>query len=277
MSNNIGNVRRAFAEVVSIEAWHKDFTSKRKSVDVRADVAFGEARVDGGKTSPVRFKLRLRRAVLVAKIPQNEPGSILKSSIYRADSHGEIKLMRRQKKEDKASAEIRTSAGVGHTGVHGEMNADLTAKTSFAHTEEAQSTQKLSPVKADYRFDGANDAHQWLMSPSFANALDGRPWDARAQILFKFKDKRSADSKSVPPTLQFALVCRREDLIIEDIELKDRDLWSRVTATMTDAKMIAAETYIRDELLKYGLECGDLRENFSSLTLAELFATAERD
>jgi hypothetical protein len=44
MSRNADNRKRAFADVVTIDAWHEGFSDNRPRVDLHADVVFGTAR-----------------------------------------------------------------------------------------------------------------------------------------------------------------------------------------------------------------------------------------
>lgn len=73
MSQNADNRKRAFADVVSIDAWHDSFSEAYASVDLHADVVFGTARVGGECDSPIRFRLSVKRAEVVIVIPNTEP------------------------------------------------------------------------------------------------------------------------------------------------------------------------------------------------------------
>ena len=83
MITNSHNRKRIFTDLVSIEAWHKEFTDKRRKVDLHADVVFMTARVGGEKESKVRFRLSLKRAEFVIVIPESEPVDVDKFSISR--------------------------------------------------------------------------------------------------------------------------------------------------------------------------------------------------
>src|SRR5882724_12023929 len=82
MTKNQNTPRRAFAEVVTVDAWHQSFGETLK-VDLHADVVFGIARVGGESESPVRFRLKVRRAEVILVIPESEPVSVDKSSVSR--------------------------------------------------------------------------------------------------------------------------------------------------------------------------------------------------
>lgn len=274
MTNHGNFIRQAFAELVSVDAWHKPLDGKTKTVDVHADVVFGEARVSGDG-SPVRFRLRLRRATLIVKVPETEPGSIPKSSVYRAESQTLIELTRRTTEKTQLDAHIHASAGIGHTGVKAEAKMEADARASASCSEEAKSVQKIRPVVADYRYDREQDAHAWDFKSAIDPHLLGRPWDGASQVILTLHDERAKATKSLAPALQVCLVYRREDLIIEDIELTDESRWNKVKASLSGSKMKAAEAYIREELLRNGLAIGDLKDKFSQITFVDMLATAE--
>ncbi len=83
MSNSSENRKRAFADVVTIDAWHDTFSESVSTVDLHADVVFGTARVGGDAQSPVRFRLSVRRAEIIVIIPDSEPVSVDRKSVSR--------------------------------------------------------------------------------------------------------------------------------------------------------------------------------------------------
>src|SRR5205823_1663756 len=83
MVTNSSNRRRAFAEIVSLDAWHEPFSEASSKVDLHADVVFETARVGGEDDSPVRFRLSMRRAEVVIVIPEWEPVGVDKASVSR--------------------------------------------------------------------------------------------------------------------------------------------------------------------------------------------------
>src|SRR2546423_71274 len=83
MSQNFDNRRRAFADVVSIDAWHPPFSDQVSRVDLHADVVFGTARIGGENESAVRFRLSVKRAEIVVVVPDSEPVGVDRSSVSR--------------------------------------------------------------------------------------------------------------------------------------------------------------------------------------------------
>src|SRR4051794_22753548 len=104
---NTENRKRAFADVVTIDAWHDSF-SKESTVDLHADVVFGTARVGGDSQSPVRFRLSLRRAEVIVIIPDSEPVSVDRKSVSRDAPELEGRLT--QIVERTAQANLKASA-----------------------------------------------------------------------------------------------------------------------------------------------------------------------
>jgi hypothetical protein len=83
MRGNTDNRKRAFADVVTIDAWHNEFNDECKTADLHADVVFGTARLGGEAASQVRFRLSIKRAEIVVIVPELEPLSVAKTSVSR--------------------------------------------------------------------------------------------------------------------------------------------------------------------------------------------------
>jgi hypothetical protein len=83
MSQHHDNRRRAFADVVSIDAWHEPFDGEHGRADLHADIVFGTARVGGEAAAPVRFRLSVKRAEIVLVVPSSEPVSIDRGTVSR--------------------------------------------------------------------------------------------------------------------------------------------------------------------------------------------------
>jgi len=74
----------------------------------------------------------------------------------------------------------------------------------------------------------ADGHYPWTVESPRSSVLVGRPWDANKQPRLKLVDKRKDRSKGIPPTVRVEVRCRREDLIIENLEIKDEGLWASV-------------------------------------------------
>jgi hypothetical protein len=120
----------------------------------------------------------------------------------------------------------------------------------------------------------ADDDYRWTVEPRRSRILQGRPWDAVSKPRAKLVDKRKDRTKGIPPTVRVEVRCRREDLVIDDLTVKDEKLWESIKARAGFSnRMAAAESYIRDRLEEEGFEAKNIQDAFSELTLGT--ATAE--
>lgn len=271
-SNN--NRKRAFADVVSIDAWHEGFSEDRPAVDLYADVAFGTARIGGEGESPVRFRLRIKRAEIVVVLPQMEPVSVDKASVARGTAQLEGKVTQVVEKSSQASGKAKLNASLSPKGFKGEVAVGALAASNAATSEkiEVSGDAQLMTVMQSKTPDGH---YRWIVMPRSTPALDGRPWDAVKQPRLRLVDRRANKARGIPPTVRVEVWCKREDLIIDDLEIKNESLWSSVKRRAGFRnRMAAAESYIRDRLLAEGLEVQNLDDIFGHLTLGSTTAEA---
>jgi hypothetical protein len=219
MNSNSDNRRRAFADVVTIDAWHDDFSNDAQSVALHADVVFGTARVGGESESPVRFRLSAKRAEVVVIIPESEPVSVDTKSVSRDAPQLEGRLTEILEQTKQASAKGGISASVSPAT----LNASATAA---AEAQSIISTSKKIEVSATVQFmivtqsKTADGQYRWLIEPRTKEILEGRPWDATQQPRLKLIDRRKDRTKGIPPAVRVEVRCRREDLVIQDLEQK---------------------------------------------------------
>jgi hypothetical protein len=272
MSRNFDNRKRAFADAVTIEAWHEDFSSGKVAVDLHADVVFGTARVGGEPESPVRFRLSIKRAEVVIIVPETEPVSIDKSSVSRdtPEIHGRLIETIQRKDATTLKASASASLSTSAIGVSG-----LAAAETALHADQKLSISgpvRLISVTQSKTDDGE---YRWIVLPRTRPFLEGRPWDPNKEPRLKLVDKRKDRKKSIPPTVRVEVRCRREDLLIEDLSVKDVTLWERMKAKAGfKNKLAAAESYIRDRLTEEGLEVKNISDVFGQVTLASTITLA---
>jgi hypothetical protein len=95
--------------------------------------------------------------------------------------------------------------------------------------------------------------------------------------LLKLVDQRTNRRKGIAPSARLEIRCLREDLEIQDIEIKDSGLWEKlVNRDGSKNRLKAVEAYIKNQLEKESLEAGDLSDKFAKITLAEVIATNGR-
>jgi hypothetical protein len=118
------------------------------------------------------------------------------------------------------------------------------------------------------------DGHyRWIVTPQTREVLEGRPWDPNKNPRMKLLDQRKNRSRGIPPAVRIEVQCLREDLLVQDIEVKDSTLWEKLRAKNGFRnRLVAAESYIRDRLEEEGLEIGEINDKFSSLILARVTA-----
>jgi hypothetical protein len=272
MTRNSDNRRRAFADVVTIDAWHDQFDNECKTADLHADVVFGTARLGGEAASQVRFRLSVKRAELVVITPETEPVSVEKTSVSRDAPEFQARKTGTVETTKQAKIEASADVSVSDRGFKGSIGTEVKAESSVTAKEKIETSQivQLMLVTQSKTEDGN---YRWVITPQAQKVLDGRPWDANKNPRMKLVDGRRNRSKGIPPTVRIEVHCLREDLEIQDIEIKDATLWEKLRPREAFRnKIVAAESYIRDRLAEEGLEAGHISDKFSFLTLARVTA-----
>jgi hypothetical protein len=272
MSRNFDNRKRAFADVVSIDAWHAPFDTA-EHVDLHADVVFGEARVGGEVESAVRFRLKVKRAEVVVVVPEAEPVTVVKSSVSRDspgfEAHYEKKTTNGSQLKANVSGGIR--ANPTELSAQGELGVGASTARKSDETIELRGDVPLIVATMSKTQEGY---YRWVLKSIMeGDPLEGRPWDGAKHPRLKLKDLRKDRSTGLPPTVRLEVRCKREDLIIEDLTIKNESIWdtARSKAGFKN-RMAAAEAYIRDRLSEEGLEVQNLPDIFGQLTLASVTA-----
>lgn len=270
------NRRRALNEIVSLEAWHDPFSKSDKKVDLHVDVAFLTGRLGGEDESPVRFVLSLRQAEIVVIIPPSEPARIDPKSVSRDGPQLSAKLTEERTVKKSGKAKAKAKAGLDQKGLTGGIAIGVEGETSAVAKTHLQVTQAVKNMRLMHRLD-ADGHHGWLVSAiGKEEVLAGRPWNAAEDPRFKVVDTRADRTKGLPPGVKVEVRCRREDLKIDKIELKDpKGLADQLKRGSKRNKQIAAEAIIRTRLHEEGLLDGDSTDRFAVMTLA--WAMAESD
>ena len=272
MPQNSDNRKRAFADVVTIDGWHASFSAETSKVDLHADVVFGYARLGGEPDAPVRFRLSIKRAEMVVVIPDFEPVSVDRSSVSRDTPERQGRLTETVERSAQAAARGNLAGSLSQSGLTGSASSEASAQATMSSSKklEVSATVQFMIVTQSQTAEGY---YRWLIEPGTARTLQGRPWDPAKQPRLKLVDRRTDPSKGIPPTVRLEVRCRREDLEIEDLEVKDESLWENVKARAGFKNRIAAaESYIRLRLLEEGLEAGNIHDPFGQLTLGSVSA-----
>jgi len=198
MSKNTANRLRMFADIVSIDAWHDSFTNERPIVDLHADVVFTEGRLGGEKESPVRFRVRLKRAELLLVVPAVEPIEVERASIARFGSRVKGERQHTDSRTVKGSAAANAKITASHNSA--EVSAHLEAEASIAREreEKCSTTEDICAIEIIYRRDNAEQADTWRFKPGVGSSLEGRPWEPGDTPLVKLKDRRHNRQEGIP-------------------------------------------------------------------------------
>ncbi|WP_151343446.1 hypothetical protein [Rhizobium leguminosarum] len=277
MNNDLNRVR-AFADVVSVDAWHQSFDEGKQEVDLKVDVVFTEGRIGGERGSPVQFRLKLKRATLIVITPETEPVEVVRESIRREENHLLTEFSSEQvtKSDLAAGFDVNASANLAG-GIKGALSVHTAGKHEISRTDKEKVVGKHHPMKALFRINNVNNTYSWIIDCDAAQFLEGRIWDANASPLMKLRDLRNDPQRGIAPNVRVAVQCLREDLIITDIKLKDDpSLKDKILGNDEKLKLKAAEAYIRTKLTEIGLEVGDLSNDFAKLVLMDLVAKTER-
>jgi hypothetical protein len=265
---------RIFADVVTVDAWHPGFTPETPIVDLHADIVFRAARLGAETDSPVRFRLAIKRAEVVIVIPPNEEVTVLKASVARDQSVKQGTLRRSADTSQTLHAGLKGQAKMGTSNpklsvaVHSGANYDSETKSQFLSETEVNLilvTQTKTP----------EGFYRWELEPASGRALEGRGWDALTQPRLKLKDKRRK-KVGIPPTVHIEVRCRAEDLLIENITLKDDGLMKRLKrVTGFDNRRAAAQAYIMRRLSEEQLEFDNMSDPYGVVCLANVIAEAQ--
>jgi len=265
---NNDNRRRAFSDVVTIDAWHDAFGDGTARVELHADVVFDEARVGGEQASPVRFRLRIRCAEVVVVVPEHEPVEVDKASVSRDTPSIDGTLLTSE--VTKLAATGRASVVAAPGAVVGLVAGGLRASKDVTLCKDVRAPLDLFSIIQSQTADGE---YRWVLKPAEQAFLSGRPWDATERPRLTLIDRRKDKSAPLPPSVRVEVRCLREDLEIDDFQVKDEGAWERMRRTVGfKNRLAAAESYIRDQLMKEGLEVENISDPFGRLTLASVVA-----
>jgi hypothetical protein len=269
---NSDNRRRAFADVVTIDAWHDAFDGVRSRTDLHADVVFGTARVGAERSSPVRFRLSIKQAEIVVLIPESEPVSVDVKSVSREAPRPSGQLTEISERETQNHAKGAISASVAPSALQASASVEAGAQATLSTRKKVEISAKIDfmIVTSSKTEDGH---YRWVVRPGTGVFLEGRPWDAEKNPRLKIIDERKDPTKSIPPTVRVEVHCRREDLVIEDLEIKDEGVWQTAKSRFGfNNRMAAAISYIQDRLAEEGLEVKNIEDIFGHVTLASVTA-----
>ena len=252
MSNYQINRRRILGEVVSLDAWHDEFDDNVSRVNLHVDVVFETGRIGGEKEAPVRFRLNVKQADVVVVIPESEPVIIDKKSVSRDSPQYQGQMTKTFEQSARGNVKGSIGASVSPGGVSASVSAETGGEASIASSKKIEVTATLQLMLVTQTI--TSDGHYcWSLRPSDGSVLVGRPWDPMQAPRLKIIDQRKHRAKGIPPTVRVEVRCRREDLDVTDIVVKDETIWEAVKRRAGFRnREAAAAAYIRDRLVKEG-------------------------
>jgi len=278
LSSNRPNQKRAFADVVSVDAWHDAFAGKRRKVDLHADIVFGTAPVGGEIESPVRFRLAVKRAELVIIVPPTELVSVDPASVARGAPTTKGKMTETVETHSAYHTEGAASMSLSPKSTSGAASAKIGGALGKTRKKKVE----LSTIISGNQVTQSKTSHghyRWIIEMRDGNVLDGKVWDAKKEPRLKLQDDRKRpEIISIEPAVRLEVRCRTEDLHITDIEIKDEGLWTQVSSRFgLKNRLAAAIAFIKHELAESGLEFGNIEDKFGQITLAQIVAETRRN
>ena len=273
----IRNQKRGLADVVTLDAWHQEFGAAVDTADLHVDVVFMTGRIGGVAEDQVRFKLSLKRAEVVVVLPVHEPAEIDPRSVSRDAPCFKGEASETRKSSRQAGAAVRVNAAAGPTSLSGGGALELHAEGSASRERTLEITQSIQGMTiTQNRTDDGE--YRWIVAPAIGDVLEGRPWDSETRRL-AVTDRRAERTGTLPPALRVEVRCRREDLHITEIALRDDQRWNLLKLGPDHRnKMAAAEALIRTRLFEEGLMTPgeDLSDPYARMTLTAVAAEGVR-
>lgn len=269
--STFNNRKRAFSDAITVDAWHKPFDGVRTTAELHAHVAFGEARLGYQPGMRISFRLGLRRAEVVVVLPESEGLAVDKASVMRKSTGAAFKGRTVRQHQTTTTVRGRLSLMLGLKGGKPSVGigANKADRKALKHHIE---TLTDAPMKVSQSMT-TDDEYRWVIESQASGALEGAPWDADKEPRLTLVDLNAGKPRRIEPSVQIEVRCRREDLFISDIEITDRTLLRELPEHKASRRNeVAAECYIRDELLRNGLGATDLSNRFAEITLLSVVA-----
>lgn len=227
--------------------------------------------------SPVRFRLSLKYAQIVVLIGESSSLEVDSGSVSRnRPATGIVETHEKTTSGYGAGATLGVSPKgiLGRIGLSGLKGRFRNKKSKFK-----ENTANIAATHAK----SADGHHCWRLTPARHRTLYGPVWDSKkeprlAVIDNRTKKQRQRDSdRELYPEAIIEVRCKREDIVIEDIKLKNNaaDVEWRSRAGSAE-RLAAAEGYIKECLRNENLDAGDMSEIFSDIVLFNIVVPFSR-
>jgi hypothetical protein len=268
-----GNRLRLLSDVLSLDAWHSPMRTDRASCQVCVELTFKEGRLGGeDEDFPFTFRLSLKRALMTIRL--EEPLDIVRDSVARNIPDSQVHQTRLRAVRDGLIGSIGGEAKISPDTFVAALNAKLKTERTVQNEEETSFIQILPPILAVSEPRGRRE-YSWTLEPTFMPALRGQPWDpVESPRLSARYDPRKISK--VTPAISVRIECALEDLLIQDINPKDRSLQETISNILPgDTRLAAAKQHIKHVLRVANLEPGGLDNRFSRFLVASVLAAVE--
>lgn len=260
---------RLFADIMSVDAWHTPFRSNSFESQVHVEISFSEGRIGGDDIDiPFTFSVSLTRAIVTIKV--QPPLAIDKTTIARSVPSAEVELVRYRSVKKKAQQSIGISGRLSLSSYFMALTGSTKKESDVTSEDESKVLEKVPPILIRPQPGGTGE-YRWELEPSYQEFLEGQPWHPIDAPRLSVRSSKIIDD----PMIKVTISCKREDLEIRDLQLKDDCLNSKFGQLIhRDMNEAAAVQHIKRLLEFADLEPGRLDNRFSSVLLADIISTA---
>lgn len=268
--SNTHNRIKVLAQILSVDAWHDPFTIDQSTSGVYVEVSFREGRIGGDDSSfPFTFRMALKRALLTVHV--ESPLVIDRSTVARSIPKVQAELLQVRAAKGKTEAHASAGGRISSSTLSVDFGGAARTGSEKSNEEELRISQTVpeiivNPIPKDGR------SYCWELEHSIKDKLEGQPWHPVEEPRLRV---RSPDSiLRIEPSVKVIISCALEDLIIEDIQLKKRDLVNDAKELVFPGNNLAAAVqHLKKVLLDADLDVAQLDDRFSQIILANVLAS----
>ena len=266
-ANNNHNLGSIFDPIVSLEAWRTKCDAENVG-NVHVDITFLEASLGDETESKVRFQASLKRAVIKVYVSKRDPIKVVRESVDRGKIlRNNIEVSERQKTDFIVRGDVSLAATPQVIHANAQLGGGIET--------ERQETTTASKIIGSHNIEQyvRDEMYCWEITPRSNTALLGKIWDAvvepRLSIMTSNATAQSADCE-----VRVLVECRRQDIEIRNVELKDKKL-SLPVLRGTKNNVTAAEAVIKKLIHDKGFAVDNFSEPFSSVILTSIAVPEE--
>ncbi|WP_269582238.1 hypothetical protein [Roseibium sp. Sym1] len=264
-SNNL----RTVGDLVAMQGWVQK-TNDVSRFTLHLHLSFDQARIGGGSNASVNFKLVVKRCHVEVEIPARE-GITYDQASVDMDVPMQAQIMRALQEAKAERSEPREPITAQDFGA--KFNDSYRGRNSENAGSEKGFTVPI--ISSEYKPTGPRQLC-WKLRPETTEFLQGPVWNAKDEPRFTVVDRRSParrksdTEKGFQPFVRVSLRCKREDIELLEISLKDQERNSLLLGSPKHSvRVAAAEAYLKTVMFQEGLQVGNLSDVFSDLLLAE--------